>query len=135
MQGQPICSYYSLYGLCKYGPTCRFDHPMDGYNYAYNMSPLAPAYSTPAPAYSPPTPYQRTVSLVPVSDASSPTKASKLSDWIKKGATDASNKHQNLNTKSLEDSCDHSDSLDRSDALECSEVHLDRSEVRLDESD
>ncbi|KAL8511254.1 hypothetical protein ACS0TY_017892 [Phlomoides rotata] len=107
--GQPACSYYSLYGICKYGPTCKFDHPMDGYSFAYSLGvpPLAAA------AYSPPPPYQKTVSVGPVSETSI-SKSSKLSDWIKKGASTASNKNQHSNTKSIEDSPDRSDSLPRS---------------------
>lgn len=119
--GQPVCSYYSLYGLCKYGPTCRFDHPMDGYSYAYSLS--VPPLAT---AYSPPTPYPRTASLVPVVDNTSPARSSKLSDWIKKGAT-ASNKHQNSNTQGPGDSPDRSDSLPHSSKAS--------SEVNHNESD
>lgn len=26
-QDQSICSFYSRYGICKYGPACKFDHP------------------------------------------------------------------------------------------------------------
>ncbi|XP_057784821.1 zinc finger CCCH domain-containing protein 66-like isoform X1 [Salvia miltiorrhiza] len=119
--GQPVCSYYSLYGLCKYGPTCRFDHPMDGHNYAYSLSVPPPAF-----AYSSPAPYQRTTSLMPVADAS-PTKSSKLSDWIKKEAT-VSDKHlQNSNTKSVGESLDQSDSLPHSSKAS-SEVHHDESD-------
>ncbi|KAH0449152.1 hypothetical protein IEQ34_022952 [Dendrobium chrysotoxum] len=25
----PVCTYYSRFGICKYGPACKFDHPMD----------------------------------------------------------------------------------------------------------
>lgn len=41
MQGQAVCSYYSMYGLCKYGPTCIFDHPIvaNPYNYILNSLP------------------------------------------------------------------------------------------------
>lgn len=28
MQGQAVCSYYRIYGMCKFGPTCKFDHPV-----------------------------------------------------------------------------------------------------------
>lgn len=35
MQGQPICSYYMLYGICKYGPGCKYDHPLMVYTYNY----------------------------------------------------------------------------------------------------
>jgi hypothetical protein len=26
IQDQIICSYYSRYGICKFGPACKFDH-------------------------------------------------------------------------------------------------------------
>ncbi|XP_030936470.1 zinc finger CCCH domain-containing protein 57-like [Quercus lobata] len=26
---QNICSHYSLYGICKFGLACKFDHPID----------------------------------------------------------------------------------------------------------
>ncbi|KAK6134689.1 hypothetical protein DH2020_031614 [Rehmannia glutinosa] len=87
--GQPVCLYYGLYGLCKYGPTCKFDHPLDGYSYAYSLSvpPLPTSYSSSST-------YQSMSSLVPSSDTS-PSKSSKSSDWIKKGAT-MSNKNRQL---------------------------------------
>jgi len=28
LQGQAVCSYYRIYGMCKFGPTCKFDHPV-----------------------------------------------------------------------------------------------------------
>ncbi|XP_011100471.1 zinc finger CCCH domain-containing protein 3 isoform X1 [Sesamum indicum] len=105
--GLPVCSYYSLYGLCKYGPTCKFDHPLDGYAYAYSLS--VPPLSAP---YSPSSPYQSTSSLAPSSETS-PSKPSKLNDWIKKGVP-ASNKSRHSNTKSGRDSPDVSDSQPRS---------------------
>ncbi|KAL0444788.1 UNVERIFIED_CONTAM: Zinc finger CCCH domain-containing protein 3 [Sesamum latifolium] len=105
--GLPVCSYYSLYGLCKYGPTCKFDHPLDGYAYAYSLS--VPPLSVP---YSPSSPYQSTSSLAPSSETS-PSKPSKLNDWIKKGVP-ASNKSRHSNTKSGRDSPDVSDSQPRS---------------------
>ncbi|KAJ4773393.1 Zinc finger CCCH domain-containing protein 3 [Rhynchospora pubera] len=46
--GQPICSHYSSYGTCKYGPSCKYDHPVY-YNYpipAYQLpDPYAAAYA------------------------------------------------------------------------------------------
>lgn len=29
---RPICKCYSHYGVCKYGPACQFDHPLDHEN-------------------------------------------------------------------------------------------------------
>lgn len=28
IQDQNICAYYSRYGICKFGPACKFDHPI-----------------------------------------------------------------------------------------------------------
>lgn len=32
-----MCSFYSLYGICKYGPACKYDHPLVVYSYNYTM--------------------------------------------------------------------------------------------------
>jgi len=29
MQDQSVCSHYSRYGICKFGPACKFDHPIN----------------------------------------------------------------------------------------------------------
>ena len=29
MQDKNICTYYSRYGICKFGPACKFDHPIN----------------------------------------------------------------------------------------------------------
>lgn len=39
-KGQPVCTFYSTHGSCKYGATCKFDHPFMGY-YSYTL----PAFS------------------------------------------------------------------------------------------
>lgn len=28
IQDQNICAHYSRYGICKFGPACKFDHPV-----------------------------------------------------------------------------------------------------------
>lgn len=28
IQDQSICSHYSRYGICKFGPACKFNHPI-----------------------------------------------------------------------------------------------------------
>lgn len=33
IQGENVCSYYNRYGICKYGPACKYDHPI---NHAYS---------------------------------------------------------------------------------------------------
>ena len=27
IQDQNVCTYYRRYGICKFGPACKFDHP------------------------------------------------------------------------------------------------------------
>ena len=38
-QGEPLCIFYSRYGICKFGPSCKFDHPMGVFS--YNFSPTS----------------------------------------------------------------------------------------------
>ncbi|KAA8526555.1 hypothetical protein F0562_008242 [Nyssa sinensis] len=90
--GHAICSYYSLYGLCKYGPTCKFDHPMVGYSYNYNLN--APNISVMDTSLFP---YQRNSPVVHSSSEMSPSKSTRIPDWIQKLET-VSNKSQTLET-------------------------------------
>ncbi|CAK9168415.1 unnamed protein product [Ilex paraguariensis] len=34
--GEPLCIFYSRYEMCKFGPSCKFDHPMGVFT--YNLS-------------------------------------------------------------------------------------------------
>lgn len=78
MQGQPVCSYYSFYGLCKYGPTCKFDHPLTGYSYNNGLNfPTLPLFDPTVFAY------QRNLLTVPSLDQS-PPKLTSISDWVMK---------------------------------------------------
>lgn len=87
MQGQPACSYYISYGLCKYGPTCKFDHPLPGYPYNYGLS-----YPT---VFHPPLyPYQ-SKSPVVLSSETSFSKSSKVLDRIRKPKAESNGKNQN----------------------------------------
>ncbi|XP_078160247.1 zinc finger CCCH domain-containing protein 58-like isoform X2 [Carex rostrata] len=40
MGAQP-CNYYAKHGVCKYGPTCKFDHPMGTLSYTPSTSSLS----------------------------------------------------------------------------------------------
>lgn len=31
-----MCIFYSRYGICKFGPSCKFDHPMGIFTYNYS---------------------------------------------------------------------------------------------------
>jgi hypothetical protein len=47
LQGSQPCTYYAQHGFCKFGPTCKFDHPMSSLSYNPSMSsrtdvPVAP---------------------------------------------------------------------------------------------
>lgn len=47
-QGAPICSHYAQNGVCKFGPSCKFDHPM-GMSYSPSASSLADMAVAPYP--------------------------------------------------------------------------------------
>lgn len=47
LQGSQPCAYYTQHGFCKFGPTCKFDHPMGTLSYSPSASsitdlPIAP---------------------------------------------------------------------------------------------
>lgn len=42
-QDQPVCTHYSRHGICKYGRSCRYNHPVDSNPSA---SPAAAAQSS-----------------------------------------------------------------------------------------
>lgn len=42
-QGEPSCIFYSRYGICKFGPSCKFDHPMGTFTYNLTASSSADA--------------------------------------------------------------------------------------------
>lgn len=44
IQGQNICSHYNRYGICKFGPACKFDHPV---NYGH-LAASSPGFVAPA---------------------------------------------------------------------------------------
>lgn len=92
MQGQPICSNYSMYGLCKFGPTCRFDHPFPGYPYSYSLSlqPLSIFDSSllTYPRISPPA----------LSSENPVSLSSKFPDWVRNPDGASNKKHQNSDT-------------------------------------
>ncbi|KAM3308823.1 zinc finger CCCH domain-containing protein 6-like [Capsicum chacoense] len=46
--GAPICSHYSQVGVCKFGPSCKFDHPL-GISYSPSASFLADMPVAPYP--------------------------------------------------------------------------------------
>lgn len=90
LQGQAVCTNYIMYGLCKFGPTCRFDHPFVGYSYNYGLS-LHP----PSVLDSSVLAYPRTPPTAHSSETSS--MSSKVPDWTR--SPDGSNKHQNSEAK------------------------------------
>ncbi|KAE9609585.1 putative transcription factor C3H family [Lupinus albus] len=49
-QGASVCTHYTQRGVCKFGPACKFDHPMGSLRYSPSASsltdmPVAPYYS------------------------------------------------------------------------------------------
>ena len=93
MQGQAVCSSYTMYGLCKYGPTCRFDHPYMGYPYNYGLSLPLSVLDTSLLTY------QR---ISPTVHSSEAPLSSKLPDWAR-NTDSVSKKHQNLETNKKSD--------------------------------
>lgn len=47
LQGEPLCIFYSRYGICKFGPNCKFDHPMGTVTYNLSVSPTADISAVP----------------------------------------------------------------------------------------
>lgn len=101
MQGQAVCSYYSMYGLCKYGPTCKFDHPPMSNLYNYGLS-------LPAMLDSPYLSYPRGSSAphVPETSHSLPSKSF---DVVHNKPL--SNKNQNSDSRLSDDSAKQASSL------------------------
>lgn len=91
MQGQAICSNYSMYGICKFGPTCRFDHPFAGYpfNYGLSLPPLSILDSSLMNHQAVPTTH---------SIETSPDVSSKIPNWVQNSDA-ASMKLQNPDVK------------------------------------
>lgn len=120
MQGLPVCSYYSFYGLCKYGPTCKYDHPLTGYSYNSDLNfPTLPVF------YPPVFPYQRNLPTV-LSLEQSPPKLASISDWVKKPEAEV-NENPKLETETPESASEHaiSPQLPLSDSSELSHEQSD----------
>ncbi|OIV95782.1 hypothetical protein TanjilG_20236 [Lupinus angustifolius] len=41
IQGAPPCTHYAQRGVCKFGPACKFDHPIASLSYSPSASSLA----------------------------------------------------------------------------------------------
>lgn len=48
-QGAPLCTHYSQNGVCKFGPSCKFDHPMGTLSYSPSASSLTDMPVAPYP--------------------------------------------------------------------------------------
>lgn len=48
-QGSPLCSHYAQSGVCRFGPSCRFDHPMRILSYSPSASSLTDMPVAPYP--------------------------------------------------------------------------------------
>ncbi|KAE9455253.1 hypothetical protein C3L33_12857, partial [Rhododendron williamsianum] len=47
--GAPLCTHYAQNGVCKFGPSCKFDHPMGTLSYSPSASSLADMPVAPYP--------------------------------------------------------------------------------------
>jgi hypothetical protein len=92
-----------MYGLCKYGPTCKYDHPVvaQPYNYTLSLPNLSMLDSS---LFN----YPRSLSTAHSSETS-PSKSSKFPDWVQKHDA-ARNKHDKSDAKISEDSPEQSGS-------------------------
>lgn len=48
-QGAPPCTHYAQRGVCKFGPACKFDHPMSSMSYSPSASSLTDMPVAPYP--------------------------------------------------------------------------------------
>ena len=48
-QGAQICAFYAQHGVCKFGPTCKFDHPVGTLSYSPSASSLSDMPVAPYP--------------------------------------------------------------------------------------
>ena len=49
LQGAQPCLYYSQHGFCKFGPGCKFDHPLGALSYSPSASSLGDVPIAPYP--------------------------------------------------------------------------------------
>ncbi|MQL80003.1 hypothetical protein Taro_012438, partial [Colocasia esculenta] len=47
--GAPSCTFFAQHGVCKFGPSCKFDHPMAILSYSPSASSLADVPVAPYP--------------------------------------------------------------------------------------
>ena len=59
LQGSQPCAYYAQHGFCKFGPTCKFDHPVGSLSYSPSVSSLTDMPVAPFPFSFPVTPMAR----------------------------------------------------------------------------
>lgn len=95
IQGQAVCLSYCMHGICKYGPACKYDHPIAGYLYNHNLG--IPTVLPDPPVF----PFQWSSPSVTLSETS-PSKSSKYHDLPKKGdAAKKDEKHSDPSLKSV----------------------------------
>lgn len=93
LKGQAICTSYGMYGICKYGLACKYDHPLSGY-YSYSLPLLSIPNQTVVPYYS----------NSPVTCSSSETSPSKsLNLESHPSKPESTSIKQNSDTEALED--------------------------------
>ncbi|CAL5337839.1 unnamed protein product [Camellia sinensis] len=49
LSGAPLCTHYAQNGVCRFGPSCKFDHPMGTLSYSPSTSSLADMPVAPYP--------------------------------------------------------------------------------------
>lgn len=75
-QGAPLCSHYAQNGVCRFGPSCKFDHPMRALSYSPSASSLTDMPVAPYPVGS-------TIATLAPSSSSSDLRPDHLSGFSK----------------------------------------------------
>lgn len=93
--GEDICAYFQCYGICN--PYCKFNHPFGGYidGYYFGMTSMPIGNLPPFPS--------QMISAIANSSATTQSKSSKITDWIRKPETVQEKNHQTSEVKCVED--------------------------------
>lgn len=104
MKGEPVCNFYTMYGSCKYGSACKYDHPqMVGYyNYNYNYAMPALSIQDPSVMF----PNQRSSQVTVTAPQRSPPKAEASDDDPADPSSQSSPSNNEPHSQSTQDQSD-----------------------------
>ncbi|KAH9602508.1 hypothetical protein KSS87_020967 [Heliosperma pusillum] len=109
-EGEDTCAHFSSYGICRSGPTCKYNHPIAGYisGYYFGMPFVHQPYL----------PSRKNLTIANSTETSR-SKSVKITDWIQKPET-----RHNAGLKLVEDSPDD----DQTNAAATAEIPQDQSD-------